>query len=89
VGLGSPRQELWVADHLPKTGCAVGIGVGGSFDVLAGNVERAPEIWRRLNLEWLYRLIKEPWRWRRQLALPEFVWLAVRERFSGHEGTTA
>jgi N-acetylglucosaminyldiphosphoundecaprenol N-acetyl-beta-D-mannosaminyltransferase len=80
VGLGSPRQELFIAEHLEETGCAVGIGVGGSFDVLAGNVRRAPALVRRLNLEWLYRLAKEPRRWRRQLALPYFVWLALRER---------
>ena len=82
AGLGSPRQELWLADHLKETRCGVGIGVGGSFDVLAGNVARAPVLWRRLNLEWLYRLVREPGRWRRQLALPHFVWLALRERAS-------
>jgi N-acetylglucosaminyldiphosphoundecaprenol N-acetyl-beta-D-mannosaminyltransferase len=48
--------------------------------VIAGRVERAPEAWRKLNLEWLYRLVKEPKRWRRQLALPRFVWLIARER---------
>lgn len=80
VGLGSPRQEMFIAAHLQETGCSVGIGIGGSFDVLAGNVERAPAIWRRLNLEWLYRLIREPARWKRQLALPHFVWLALGER---------
>ena len=80
VGLGSPRQELWIAEHLAVTGASVGIGVGGSFDVLAGNVARAPAVWRRLNLEWLYRLLKEPSRWRRQLALPKFVALALAER---------
>jgi N-acetylglucosaminyldiphosphoundecaprenol N-acetyl-beta-D-mannosaminyltransferase len=80
AGLGSPRQELWLARHLATTGCAVGIGVGGSFDVIAGNVARAPQAWRRLGLEWLYRLAAEPRRWRRQLALPAFVALALRER---------
>jgi N-acetylglucosaminyldiphosphoundecaprenol N-acetyl-beta-D-mannosaminyltransferase len=80
VGLGSPRQELWIAEHLAATGASVGIGVGGSFDVLAGNIARAPAVWRRLNLEWLYRLLKEPSRWRRQLALPKFVALALAER---------
>jgi N-acetylglucosaminyldiphosphoundecaprenol N-acetyl-beta-D-mannosaminyltransferase len=80
AGLGSPRQETWLAERLKDTGCSVGIGVGGSFDVLAGNVTRAPASWRRLNLEWLYRLLQEPARWRRQLALPQFVWLALRER---------
>ncbi len=83
AGLGSPRQELWIAERLQESGCSVGIGVGGSFDVLAGNVERAPAFWRSLNLEWLYRLLKEPRRWRRQLALPQFVWLAVCERVVG------
>lgn len=80
VGLGSPRQEFWLADHLQASGAGAGIGVGGSFDVIAGRVERAPEAWRKLNLEWLYRLVKEPKRWRRQLALPRFVWLIARER---------
>ncbi len=80
AGLGSPRQEFWLTEYLKETGCAVGIGVGGSFDVIAGNVARAPMLWRRLHLEWLYRLVREPQRWRRQLALPRFVWLAVRER---------
>jgi N-acetylglucosaminyldiphosphoundecaprenol N-acetyl-beta-D-mannosaminyltransferase len=80
VGLGSPRQENWIATYLPYSGASVGIGVGGSFDVIAGNVERAPAFWRNLNLEWFYRLLKEPSRWRRQLALPVFAWLVLRER---------
>lgn len=80
VGLGSPRQEFWLADNLNATGAGAGIGVGGSFDVIAGRVDRAPEVWRKLNLEWLYRLVKEPKRWRRQLALPRFVWLIARDR---------
>lgn len=79
VGLGSPRQEFFLSDYLARSGTGVGIGVGGSFDVISGRVERAPELWRRLNLEWLYRLFKEPKRWRRQLALPQFVWLVLRE----------
>ncbi|HEY1656531.1 MAG TPA: WecB/TagA/CpsF family glycosyltransferase [Candidatus Tumulicola sp.] len=79
VGLGSPRQEFWLADHLRATGCGAGIGVGGSFDVLGGHVERAPRAFRRLGLEWLYRLGQEPHRWRRQLALPRFVWLLALE----------
>ncbi len=89
VGLGSPRQELWIRANLANSGARVGIGVGGSFDVLAGNLERAPEKWRRLNLEWLYRLLKEPQRWRRQLALPLFVLLALRERALARNTTEA
>jgi len=80
VGLGSPRQEMWLAAHLRETVCPVGIGVGGSFDVVSGRVKRAPLVWRRLGLEWLYRLIREPRRFRRQLALPYFVWLIVLDR---------
>jgi N-acetylglucosaminyldiphosphoundecaprenol N-acetyl-beta-D-mannosaminyltransferase len=79
VGLGSPKQEYWMDDFLGATKCGVGIGVGGSFDVLAGMVERAPVLWQRLGLEWLHRLIKEPSRWRRQLALPRFALAATRE----------
>ncbi len=77
VGMGSPRQELWLAENLARTGCGVGIGVGGSFDVISGRVRRAPALARRFGLEWLYRLIKEPRRWRRQLALPYFAWLIL------------
>ncbi len=80
VGLGSPRQEYWLAEHLRATGCGAGVGVGGSFDVLSGRVKRAPRVWRRLGMEWLYRLLREPHRWRRQLALPYFVWLITLDR---------
>jgi N-acetylglucosaminyldiphosphoundecaprenol N-acetyl-beta-D-mannosaminyltransferase len=79
VGLGSPKQEYWLEEYLADTQCGVGIGVGGSFDVLAGTVPRAPRVWQQLGLEWLYRLIREPRRWRRQLALPRFVFAAARE----------
>ncbi len=85
VGLGSPKQEYWLEEHLGATKCAVGIGVGGSFDVLAGTVPRAPRVWQRAGLEWLYRLIREPSRWRRQLALPRFAFAATREALT-HKG---
>jgi N-acetylglucosaminyldiphosphoundecaprenol N-acetyl-beta-D-mannosaminyltransferase len=81
VGLGSPRQELWLAEHLRETGVGAAVGVGGSFDVLGGRVMRAPHFMRRLGLEWFYRLVKEPHRWRRQLALPYFVWLVALDGF--------
>lgn len=71
VGLGAPRQEYWIAEH---PGLAtVSIGVGGSFDALAGTVIRAPKRTQELHVEWLYRLWKEPWRWKRQAVLPRFV----------------
>lgn len=84
VAYGAPAQEKWLARNLPALGIPVGIGVGGVFDYLSGRVPRAPLWMRRLGLEWLYRLIKQPWRWRRQLALPSFalmvVWAAARGR---------
>ena len=70
VGLGSPKQEWWLSQYGVATGCGVGIGVGGTLDVLAGRVQRAPRIVQRTGLEWAYRLVREPYRWRRQLALP-------------------
>ncbi len=85
AGLGSPKQELWLAQHLSATGCGVGIGVGGSFDVYAGNVERAPALVQRAGLEWAYRLVKEPRRWRRQLALPRFALAALAEALSARK----
>ncbi len=77
VGTGSPRQEFWLAEYLGATGCGAGIGIGGSLDVIAGHVRRAPRVFRRLGLEWFYRLVSEPQRWRRQLALPRFAWLIL------------
>ncbi len=79
VGLGAPKQEQWIDRYVEETGAAAAIGVGGSFDVVAGRVRRAPQWVRRLNLEWLYRLLKEPSRWRRQLVLPLFAWLVIRK----------
>lgn len=75
VALGSPRQELWMERYLPQlSGVRVCQGVGGTFDVLAGAVQRAPLAFIRLNLEWLYRLLAQPSRMLRQTALPRFAW---------------
>ncbi|MEL6488615.1 MAG: WecB/TagA/CpsF family glycosyltransferase [Cyanobacteria bacterium J06634_6] len=74
VGLGVPRQEFWIAEHRHLCPHAVWIGVGGSYDIWSGTKERAPKWMRQVHLEWLYRLYQEPWRWRRMLALPHFVW---------------
>ena len=75
VALGSPRQELFLSqnrERLERSGVRIGVGVGGSFDVYAGTVERAPQWAQKLHFEWLYRLWKQPSRWRRMLALPRF-----------------
>ncbi|NQX69168.1 WecB/TagA/CpsF family glycosyltransferase [Paenibacillus alba] len=72
VALGAPKAELWIHKFKSKLNVRVAIGVGGSLDVIAGTVKRAPVAWRKLNVEWLYRLINQPSRWRRQLILPRF-----------------
>lgn len=72
IALGFPRQEKWYREYGKELGIPVGIGVGGSFDVISGNIERAPSWMRKLCLEWLFRLIKEPARWKRMLVLPKF-----------------
>lgn len=81
VALGVPRQELWTARHIDRFSHGIFIGVGGSIDVLAGTVKRAPKIWQTLRVEWLYRLFKQPSRWRRMLALPEFVFEVFKIKF--------
>jgi N-acetylglucosaminyldiphosphoundecaprenol N-acetyl-beta-D-mannosaminyltransferase len=73
TALGFPRQEKWVSKHYVLFNKGLFMGVGGSFDVLAGKVNRAPVFWQKMRLEWLYRLIQQPSRWKRMLALPRFV----------------
>ncbi len=82
VGLGVPRQELWIAQHRHLCPQAIWIGVGGSFDIWSGTKTRAPEWLRNNHLEWTYRLYQEPWRWKRMLALPHFAWRAFLYRLS-------
>jgi N-acetylglucosaminyldiphosphoundecaprenol N-acetyl-beta-D-mannosaminyltransferase len=72
IGLGVPRQELWIAAQRHLCPNAVWIGVGGSFDIWSGTKDRAPAWLADNHLEWLYRLYQEPWRWKRMLALPKF-----------------
>ena len=79
VAYGAPKQELWLDRNLTALDIPVGIGVGGVFNYLSGDVPRAPYALRRLHLEWLHRLLTQPWRWPRQLALPRFAALALAE----------
>ncbi len=79
VALGVPRQETWI-QALPQPRTGLWMGVGGSFDVWAGVKNRAPRWMGALQIEWLYRLIKEPSRWRRMLSLPAFAWAVLQER---------
>lgn len=76
---GAPAQEFWLDRNLRELAPVVGIGVGGTLDYLAGRIPRAPEPLRRIGLEWAYRLARQPWRWRRMRALPDFARLAILE----------
>jgi N-acetylglucosaminyldiphosphoundecaprenol N-acetyl-beta-D-mannosaminyltransferase len=77
VAYGAPKQEEWLDRNLALVGVPVGIGVGGVFNYLSGDAPRAPRWVRLIHFEWLHRLLTQPWRWRRQLALPLFGGLAV------------
>ena len=83
VCLGSPKQEKWIYDHLNDLDINVAIGLGGCLDVYAGNVKRAPQIFIKLGLEWFYRLVKEPKRFFRMLALPKFMLTVLKIKFFG------
>jgi len=80
VALGAPKQEYFIREHLAQLAVPVAIGVGGTFDVLAGTANRAPLWMQQRGLEWLYRLLKEPQRLGRMLALPRFVWAVSRQK---------
>lgn len=82
VAFGAPRQDLWIHRYRDQLSVPVMMGVGGAFDHIAGVQRRAPAWIQRIHLEWLFRLFTQPWRWRRQLALPRFV-LAVLWRRLG------
>jgi N-acetylglucosaminyldiphosphoundecaprenol N-acetyl-beta-D-mannosaminyltransferase len=73
VAYGAPAQDLWIARNLSRLPVAVAMGVGGAYDFISGRQRRAPKIMQRVGLEWAYRLYREPWRWRRMLALPQFM----------------
>ncbi|MFA6533937.1 MAG: WecB/TagA/CpsF family glycosyltransferase [Patescibacteria group bacterium] len=83
AAFGHGRQEKWLAENLPRLPFVdIGLGVGGAFDFIAGKIKRAPKFLRQLGLEWLWRLILQPWRWQRILtATGRFSWLVVKARF--------
>lgn len=83
VCLGAPKQERWIAANGPATGARLLVGLGGSLDVFAGQVQRAPERWQRMGLEWLYRLKQEPSRMGRMAKLPLFLFSAMGRRLKG------
>lgn len=83
VCLGAPKQEYFMEEHDGQLTVPVMAGLGGSMDVLAGNVRRAPVFFQKCGLEWLYRLCKEPRRWKRMIRLPLYLWDAVIWRIKG------
>lgn len=82
VAFGAPKQEFWISENLQTLPVKIAIGVGGAFDYISGKTPRAPGFIRSIGLEWLFRLIIQPWRIKRQLALLEFVWLVIREKLN-------
>lgn len=83
VAYGAPAQDLWIANNRTRLQAHVAMGVGGAFDFISGQVPRAPQWMQQAGFEWLYRLVRQPWRWRRQAGLGLFVWLVVVERVRG------
>lgn len=81
IALGSPRQEKWVAQYGDQLQVKVIQGIGGTLDTITGHVKRAPIAWQRLNLEWCYRLLKEPKRFKRQIFLPVFALMVLKQKF--------
>lgn len=81
LAMGSPRQEIFAKKLIKETKSGFAVGCGGALDILAGHLKRAPEFWINNNVEWLYRLIQEPWRWKRQLFLPVFLVKLISLRF--------
>ena len=82
VALGSPKQEKWIHRYKDRLNVKICMGIGGTLDVLCGRSPRAPGYWQRLNLEWLYRLLKEPERLRRQKVLPRFAWCILKAKLT-------
>lgn len=80
VAMGAPRQEVFIEKYKDKLCCKIFMGVGGSFDVFAGNVNRAPQFMINIGMEWLYRVAKEPWRIKRLDSIPKFLLLSLKER---------
>ena len=83
VCLGSPKQEMWINSHKNELDVKLAMGVGGTLDVIAGRAQRAPDIFIKFGLEWFYRLLKQPSRIGRMMALPKFLFTVVGKKLSG------
>ena len=84
VAMGCPRQELFISKYMDRLPCKVFMGVGGSFDIIAGNLKRAPKWMINMGLEWLYRVSKEPFRIKRLSTIPKFVLMVIKEKYKGN-----
>lgn len=80
VALGCPKQEEWIHHNIGNCSKGIFIGVGGCIDVYAGNVKRAPDLWIKWNIEWLYRLLKQPFRFKRMFPIAKFLWLTIMKK---------
>ncbi|WP_209973931.1 WecB/TagA/CpsF family glycosyltransferase [Paenibacillus eucommiae] len=80
VGRSADKQEPWIARYKQQLQVPIMMGIGGSFDVLSGKLKRAPLFFQKLRIEWLYRLLQEPWRFKRMLTLPKFAVKVIREK---------
>lgn len=81
VAFGHGKQERWLVENLDSLNIKVGMGVGGAFNYLAGRTQRPPRWVGEMGMEWLWRLVQEPWRWRRQMKLFRFWWLVLAEKW--------
>ncbi|MBU3190960.1 WecB/TagA/CpsF family glycosyltransferase [Clostridium bowmanii] len=81
VAMGCPRQELFIAKYMERLPCSIFMGVGGSFDIIAGNLKRAPKWMINTGLEWLYRVAKEPFRIKRLSSIPKFILMVIKDKY--------
>jgi len=89
VAYGAPAQDKWIRRNLSRLNVPLCMGVGGTFDFISGVSKRAPVWMQRLGLEWLHRLYREPWRWRRMSSLPVFAVRVLGQRLRGGESRIA
>ncbi|HEY8892360.1 MAG TPA: WecB/TagA/CpsF family glycosyltransferase [Clostridium sp.] len=81
VAMGCPRQEIFIAKYMDRLPCSIFMGVGGSFDIIAGNVKRAPKWMINIGMEWLYRVVKEPFRIKRLSSIPRFILIVLKDKY--------
>jgi N-acetylglucosaminyldiphosphoundecaprenol N-acetyl-beta-D-mannosaminyltransferase len=82
VAFGAPKQEFWISENLEKLPVKIAVGVGGAFDYISGKITRAPNFVRSIGFEWLFRLVVQPWRIKRQFSLIKFIYLVIKEKIN-------